>query len=96
MTHASNSRTVNGQVFSSQALSVTRAWTDRATASLPLTPVERPLVRLLALGYALEDAASSLGLSPADADSLLRKLQDRCGVSSLSRLLALAVLRHWV
>ena len=100
MTHASNSRSnsrLSGQIPSS-LLSVTRTWTDRAaaTAPLPLSPVERSLVRLLALGYALEDAAGSVGLSPADADSLLRKLQNRCSVSSLSRLLALAVLRHWV
>ncbi len=88
MIHASNR----------QALSVTRTWTDRAvsTAPLLLTPVERSLVRLLALGYELEDAAISVGLSLTDAESTLRKLQDRCGVSSLSRLLALAVLRHWV
>lgn len=84
--------------LSAELLSVTRKGTDRAvsTAPLPLSAVERPLVRLLALGYALEDAAGSVGLSLADADLVLRKLQDRCGVSSLSRLLALAVLRHWV
>ena len=93
MTHASNS-----QIASSQVLSITRTWTNRAVsnAPLPLSAVERSLVRLLALGYETEDAANLAGLSPAEAGLTLRKLQHRCGVSSLSRLLAVAVLRHWV
>ena len=84
--------------FSTEILSVTRTWNDHAvsTAPLPLSAVERSLVRLLALGYEMEDAAVSVGLSLTDAQTVLRKLQDRCGVAGVSRLLALAVLRHWV
>ncbi len=93
MTQANSSNAFNAEAFN-----MTRTWTDRAAsaAAVPLSSVERSLVRLLALGYELEDAAISVGLSPADADLTLRNLQDRCGVASLSRLLALAVLRHWV
>lgn len=64
--------------------------------SQALTPLERALLRLLALGYSLEDAALSVGLSHSDANTALEQLQDRCGVSCLSRLLSLAILKSWV
>jgi hypothetical protein len=60
------------------------------------TPLERTLLRLLMAGHSLEAAAKSVGLSPADAGDVLRELQDRCGISPLSRLFAVAILRAWV
>ncbi len=61
-----------------------------------LTPVERALLRLMVSGYALEEAAPSLGLSLPEARALLEGLQQRCGVSSFTRLIVLAVLNAWV
>ncbi len=66
------------------------------TAKLALTTTERALLRLLVAGYALEDAATALGLSLPDAERLLARLQSRCGVSGYTRLLVLAVLNAWV
>lgn len=68
----------------------------RMTANVSLTTMERALLRLLISGRPLEEAASSLGLSLPDAERLLTGLQARCGVSSLTRLLVLAVLNAWV
>jgi len=59
-------------------------------------PVERALLRLLVSGYALGEAAPSLGLSPLEARVLLGELQRRVGVSSETRLIVLAVLNAWV
>ena len=73
---------------------LTRTTLNRADTGL--TPLERALLRLLVIGYSLEDAAHSIGLSPHAAHAALQKLQDRCGVSGLSRLLSLAILKSWV
>ncbi len=61
-----------------------------------LTTGERALLRLLVSGRPLEEAAPALGLSLPDAERLLTRLQSRCGVPSLTRLLVLAVLNAWV
>jgi DNA-binding CsgD family transcriptional regulator len=61
-----------------------------------LTSVERALLRLLVSGYGLEDAAQAVGLSAAEARALLAALQARLGVTSDTRLLALALLQAWV
>jgi len=68
----------------------------RMTPQVSLTSLERALLRLLVSGRTLEEAALPLGLPPADAERLLAGLQSRCGVSSLTRLLVLAVLNAWV
>ncbi|MGI4790753.1 MAG: hypothetical protein ACRYFS_18130 [Janthinobacterium lividum] len=71
---------------------------NNASSALPLTltPLERALLRLLMTGYALEDAAPSVGLSLSEAGELLQTLQSRCGISGTTRLLAVAILRAWV
>ena len=61
-----------------------------------LTSAERALLRLLVSGWPLEEAAPALGLPPRDAERLLASLQSRCGASSSTRLLAIAVLNVWV
>ncbi len=61
-----------------------------------LTAAERALLRLLVSGRTLEEAAPALGLPLKDAARLLVTLQARCGVSSFTRLLVLAVLNVWV
>ena len=61
-----------------------------------MTPLERALVRLLATGYRLEEAASSLGLSAGEARALLDEIQGRAGVPNETRLIVLAVLNAWV
>ena len=66
------------------------------TPNMPLTPLERALLRLLVSGYPLEKASPSLGLSLPDGQKLLTSLQERCGVSSFNRLIVLAVLNAWV
>ena len=66
------------------------------TVSVSLTTTERALLRLLVSGRPLAEAAGALGLSLPDAERLLAGLQSRCGVSSLTRLLVLAVLNAWV
>lgn len=76
-----------------------RGLTGRGGARLTavsLTTTERALLRLLVSGRPLEEAAPALGLSLGDAERLLAALQSRCGVSSLTRLLVLAVLNAWV
>lgn len=61
-----------------------------------LTTAERALLRLLVSGWPLEEAAPALGLPPRDAERLLASLQSRCGATSSTRLLAIAVLNVWV
>lgn len=68
----------------------------RMTPQVSLTSLERALLRLLVSGHSLEEAAPSLGLSLPEAERLLDGLQSRCGVSSFTRLLVLAVLNAWV
>lgn len=69
----------------------------RQTASkLLLTPAERALLRLLVSGCSLEEASASLGLSPSEAYAAMKNLQTRCGVSSFTRLIVLAILNAWV
>ena len=69
---------------------------SRGGNRMAMTPLERALVRLLAAGYPLSEAAPSLGLSPGEARALLDDIQGRAGVSSETRLIALAVLNAWV
>lgn len=66
------------------------------TQSVRLTSRERLLLRRLIAGWDLVGAANSAGLSLSDTQAALLDLQDRTGVSSLSRLLALAILKSWV
>ena len=66
------------------------------TLPVPLTPLERALLRLLVSGYTLEEASPSLGLSLPEARRLLTALGERHGVSSDTRLIVLAVLNSWV
>ena len=61
-----------------------------------ISSLERALLRLLVMGYPLADAAQSVGLPPPEAEAALQEMQNRCGVSGLSRLLALAILKSWV
>lgn len=68
----------------------------RLTPQVSLTSLERALLRLLVSGRPLEEAALSLGLPIPEAERLLSGLQSRCGVSSFTRLLVLAVLNAWV
>ena len=68
----------------------------RAAAALPMSPLERALVRLLTAGYLLHDAAPALGLSVGEARLLLDELQGRVGVPNETRLIVLAVLNAWV
>ena len=68
----------------------------RLTPGVPLAPVEHALLRLLVSGHPLSDAAPALGMTAGDAERLLAALQARCGVSSVTRLLVLAVLNVWV
>lgn len=69
---------------------------SRGGERMLMTPLERALLRLLAAGYALSEAAPSLGLSPAEARALLDDIQGRAGVGSETRLIVLAVLNAWV
>lgn len=66
------------------------------TATVSLTVLERALLRLLVSGYTLEAAAPALGLPLHESERLLVDLQKRCGVSSFTRLVVLAVLNAWV
>ena len=70
--------------------------TQAALPKMLLTPVERALLRLMVGGYSLSEASASLGLSQADAHSTITHLQARCGVSSLTRLIVVAILKAWV
>ena len=87
------------QTFSTQTIRSMEApgWGGRNRHFfMTLTSLERALLRLLVVGYDLDEAALSVGLSPANASAALQELQERCGVSCLSRLLALAILKSWV
>lgn len=75
---------------------VTGKGRGRMTANVSLTTMERALLRLLVSGRPLEEAAAALGLSVPDAERLLTRLQSRCGVSGVTRLVVLAVLNAWV
>ena len=77
---------------------MTQTMTQNMTQNMTqtMTSLERALVRLLMTGCGLEDAAQSVGLSPLEAEAALRELQNRCGASGTTRLLALAVLKSWV
>lgn len=61
-----------------------------------LTSQERALLRLLVSGYTLEEAAKALRVSLPDSECLMAALQSRCGISSFTRLLVLAILEAWV
>jgi|GEM_PF-2904002 len=61
-----------------------------------LTPPERRLLRLLASGWTSAEAASALGLTPADTEALLTGLLRRFGVSSPRRLLVQALVYRWI
>ena len=64
--------------------------------SLKLTPLERTLLRRLVTGGDLADTARAVGLPLPDTEAALRALQARAGVSTLPRLLTLAILNSWV
>ena len=68
----------------------------RMTTTVSLTSLERALLRLLVSGYTPEEAAPALGLSLPESERLLAELQSRCGVTSFTRLVVLAVLNAWV
>lgn len=69
---------------------------SRMTQPMLLTSLERALLRLLVAGYTLEEAAPAVGLSLPEARVLLEDLKGRCGVSTFTRLIVLAVLNAWV
>lgn len=69
---------------------------DQTPIKLQLTPVERALMRLIVNGYTSEEASAALGMAPSEAYSTLKHLQTRCGVSSFTRLVVLAILNAWV
>lgn len=62
----------------------------------PLTPPERRLVGLLALGQTPAQASETLRLSAAEAEALLADLLRRQGLASRHRLLARALLLRWI
>ena len=74
----------------------TKEGKKRMTTTVSLTSLERALLRLLVSGYTMEDAAPALGLSLPESERLLTELQSRCGVTSFTRLVVLAVLNAWV
>ena len=64
--------------------------------ALELSPPERNLLFLLVRGRTVAQAAQELGLDPQDAEHTLRRLQERCGVSARSALIARALIKCWV
>lgn len=88
-----------GSLDGGRSGAMTKAWTEKEEphrAAMPLTTAERALLRLLVSGRPLAEAAPALGLSLGDAERLLARLQSRCGICSVTRLLVLAVLNAWV
>lgn len=75
---------------------MTQTMTAAMTRTQALTSLERALLRLLVMGYSLDESARSVGLSLPEAETTLQELQRRCGVSGVTRLMALAVLKSWV
>jgi DNA-binding NarL/FixJ family response regulator len=74
----------------------TKEGKKRMMTTVSLTSLERALLRLLVSGYTMEDAAPALGLSLTESERILAELQSRCGVTSFTRLVVLAVLNAWV
>ena len=62
---------------------------------VPTTP-ERLLLRLLARGRTSTEAASTLGLTPAETEALLADLLRRHGVSSPHQLFVRALVYRWI
>ena len=60
------------------------------------TPPERRLLRLLAPGRTFTEAASALGLTPAEMEALLEGLLRRHGVSSPHQLFVRALVHRWI
>jgi len=65
-------------------------------AQIMLTPMERRLVGLLALGQTPTQASETLRLAPQEAEAMLADLLRRHGLSSRHRLLARALLLRWI
>ena len=63
---------------------------------IPLTPRERALLRLVVQGHGPEQAAGTLGVTPAEAHDTLDRLQVRCGALGRRALVVRAVLEGWV
>ncbi len=61
-----------------------------------LTAPERRLLTLLAPGRTSTEAASALGLTPAEAEALLASLLRRHGVSSPHQLFVRALVYRWI
>ena len=63
---------------------------------ITLTARERALLRLLVSGRTLEESAQALRLAQPEAEKLVAALQSRCGASSFTRLIVLAILKAWI
>ncbi len=63
--------------------------------SLPLSALERGLLRALIWGEPLLQAAQRLGMSPGEARQVLSRLEQRAGVASRQALIARAVAHRW-
>ena len=63
--------------------------------SLPLSALERGLLRALVWGEPLLLAAQRLELSPGEARQMLTRLEQRAGVASRQALIARAVAHRW-
>ena len=68
----------------------------RVSAQTMLTLTERRLLGLLALGQTPAQAGPALGLTPADAETLLADLLRRQGLSAPRQLVARALLYRWI
>ncbi|MGI4789540.1 MAG: hypothetical protein ACRYFS_11895 [Janthinobacterium lividum] len=68
----------------------------RARALTPLTPMERRLLSLLALGQSSVQAAAAMRIDPADAEVILADLMKRHDVLTRQQLLARAIVHRWI
>ncbi len=64
--------------------------------AVPLTPLERRFVGLLALGQTPAQAGAVLALPPPEAEALLAALLHRHGLAARHQLLARALLLRWI
>jgi DNA-binding NarL/FixJ family response regulator len=88
---------VNGGVYLSPSVLTERvlAWVDTPDqVSLPLdslNPRRRELLRLLAQGHTVKEAAQKLGISPKTVDALRARLMKQLGLRSVPELLRFAI-----
>lgn len=66
-----------------------------AMPHVPTAP-ERRLLSLLVPGRTSTEAASALGLTPAETEALLEGLLRRYGLSSRRQLFVRALVYHWI